>query len=83
MQIKKIIQLTYNIGKCIEQITRLNEDIATLNHHITINNSLWFVDYNNHELYGKINQKENQISLQKEQIKQLIRQLNEQIHTNH
>jgi hypothetical protein len=79
MQIKTIIQLTYNIRKCIEQITSLSEDIATLNHHISINNSLWFVDYNNHELYGKINQKENQIMLQKEQIKQLIKQLNEQI----
>jgi hypothetical protein len=79
MQIKKIIELTYNIRECIKKITSLNEDIATLNHHITINNSLWFVDYNNHELYGKINQKENQISLQKEQIKQLIRQLNNEI----
>ena len=83
MQIKKIIELTYNIRKCIEQITSLNKDIATLNHHITINNSLWFVDYNNDVLHGKINQKENQISLQKEQIKQLIKQLNEQIHTDH
>ena len=79
MQIKKIIQLTYNIRKCIEQITSLNEDIATLNHHITINNSLWFVDWDNDNLNAKINQKENQIMLQKEQIKQLIRQLNEQI----
>jgi hypothetical protein len=79
MQIKKIIELTYNIRKCIEQITILNEDIATLNHHITINNSFWFVDYNNDNLNAKINQKENQIELQKEQIKQLIRQLNEQI----
>jgi hypothetical protein len=79
MQIKKIIELTYNIRKCIEQITSLNEDIATLNHHITINNNLWFVDWNNDSLHGKINQKENQIALQKEQIKQLIRQLNEQI----
>lgn len=79
MQIKKIIELTYNIRKCIEQITSLSEDIATLNHHIVINNSLWFVDYNNDNLYAKIAQKENQISLQKEQIKQLIRQLNEQI----
>lgn len=79
MQIKNIIQLTYNIRKCIEQITSLNEDIATLNHYITINNSLWFVDWNNDNLNAKINQKENQIMLQKEQIKQLIRQLNEQI----
>jgi hypothetical protein len=79
MQIKTIITLTYNIRKCIEQITSLNEDIATLNHHITINNSLWFVDYNNDNLNAKITQKENQIQLQKEQIKQLIRQLNEQI----
>jgi hypothetical protein len=79
MQIKKIIELTYNIRKCIEQITSLNEDIATLNHFINANNSLWFVDYNNDVLHGKINQKENQISLQKEQIKQLIIQLNEQI----
>jgi hypothetical protein len=79
MQIKKIIELTYNIRKCIEQITSLSEDIATLNHHITINNSLWFVDFNNDELNGKINQKENQISLQKEQIKQLIKQLNNEI----
>lgn len=79
MQIKKIIELTYNIRKCIEQITSLNEDIATLSHHITINNSLWFVDWDNDNLYAKITQKENQIMLQKEQIKQLIRQLNEQI----
>lgn len=79
MQIKTIIQLTYNIRKCIEQITSLSEDIATLNHHITINNSLWFVDWNNDDLNAKIAQKENQIILQKEQIKQLIRQLNEQI----
>lgn len=80
MQIKNIIQLTYNIRKCIEQITSLNEDIATLNHKIIFNNKyFWFVDNNNHELHGKINQKENQIMLQKEQIKQLIRQLNEQI----
>jgi hypothetical protein len=79
MQIKKIIELTYNIRKCIEQITSLNEDIATLNHHITINNSLWFVDCDNDVLYGKINQKENQIMLQKEQIKQLIKQLNNEI----
>ena len=79
MQIKTIIQLTYNIRKCIEQITSLSEDIATLNHHITINNSLWFVDWNNDDLNAKIAQKENQITLQKEQIKQLIRQLNEQI----
>jgi hypothetical protein len=79
MQIKTIIKLTYNIRKCIEQITSLSEDIATLNHQITINNNLWFVDYNNDNLNAKINQKENQIQLQKEQIKQLIRQLNEQI----
>jgi hypothetical protein len=79
MQIKTIISLTYNIRKCIEQITTLSEDIATLNHQIIINNSLWFVDYNNDNLNAKINQKENQISFQKEQIKQLIRQLNEQI----
>jgi hypothetical protein len=79
MEIKKIIKLTYNIRKCIEQITSLSEDIATLNHQIIINNSLWFVDYNNDNLNAKINQKENQIQLQKEQIKQLIRQLNEQI----
>jgi hypothetical protein len=79
MQIKTIIQLTYNIRKCIEQITSLSEDIVILNHHITINNSLWFVDYNNDNLNAKINQKENQIQLQKQQIKQLIRQLNEQI----
>jgi hypothetical protein len=79
MQIKTIIALTYNIKKCIEQITSLSEDIATLNHQIIINNSLWFVDWNNDNLNAKINQKENQISLQKEQIKQLIRQLNEQI----
>ena len=79
MQIKKIIELTYNIRKCIEQITSLSEDIATLNHHITINNSLWFVDWNNDELNAKITQKENQISLQKEQIKQLIKQLNNEI----
>jgi transcriptional regulator NrdR family protein len=82
MQIKKIIELTYNIRKCIEQITSLSEDIATLNHHIIINNGLWFVDYNNDNLQAKITQKENQIQLQKEQIKQLIRQLNEQIQTN-
>jgi hypothetical protein len=56
MQIKKIIELTYNIRKCIEQITSLSEDIATLNHHITINNSLWFVDWNNDELNAKITQ---------------------------
>ena len=37
------------------------------------------MDYNNDNLQAKIAQKENQISLQKEQIKQLIRQLNEQI----
>jgi hypothetical protein len=79
MQIKTIIKLTYNIRKCIEQITSLSEDIATLNHQIIINNSLWFVDYNNDNLNAKINQKENQIMIQKEQIKQLIRQLNEQI----
>jgi hypothetical protein len=79
MQIKKIIQLTYNICKCIEQITSLSEDISTLNHQIIINNSLWFVDYNNDNLNAKITQKENQISFQKQQIKQLIRQLNEQI----
>jgi hypothetical protein len=79
MQIKTIIQLTYNIRECIKKITSLDEDIATLNHHITINNSLWFVDYNNDNLNAKINQKENQIQLQKQQIKQLIRQLNEQI----
>jgi|688.fasta_scaffold430143_3 hypothetical protein len=79
MQIKTIIKLTYNIRKCIEQITSLSEDIATLNHQIIINNSLWFVDYNNDNLNAKITQKENQIQLQKEQIKQLIRQLNEQI----
>ena len=79
MQIKNIIQLTYNIRKCIDQITSLNEDIATLNHHITINNSLWFVDWDNDNLNAKINQKENQITLQKEQIKQLIRQLNKEI----
>jgi hypothetical protein len=80
MQIKKIIELTYNIRKCIEQITSLNEDIATLNHKIIFNNKyFWFVDNNNNELYGKINQKENQIMLQKEQIKQLIRQLNNEI----
>jgi hypothetical protein len=80
MQIKKIIELTYNIRECIKKITSLDEDIATLNHKITFNNNyFWFVDNNNHELYGKINQKENQISLQKEQIKQLIKQLNEQI----
>ena len=79
MEIKKIIKLTYNIRKCIEQITSLSEDIATLNHQIIINNSLWFVDYNNDNLNAKITQKENQIQLQKEQIKQLIRQLNEQI----
>ena len=79
MQIKTIISLTYNIRKCIEQITSLSKDIATLNHQIIINNSLWFVDWNNDNLNAKITQKENQISLQKEQIKQLIRQLNEQI----
>ena len=79
MQIKKIIELTYNIRKCIEKITSLSKNIATLNHHIIINNSLWFVDYNNDNLQAKITQKENQIQLQKEQIKQLIRQLNEQI----
>jgi hypothetical protein len=79
MQIKKIIQLTYNIRKCIEQITSLNEDIATLNHHITINSRSWFADWNDKVLGAKILQKENQISLQKEQIKQLIIQLNEQI----
>jgi hypothetical protein len=79
MQIKTIIKLTYNIRKCIEQITSLSEDIATLNHQIIINNSLWFVDYNNDNLNAKISQKENQIMLQKKQIKQLIRQLNEQI----
>jgi hypothetical protein len=79
MQIKTIIKLTYNIRKCIEQITSLSEDIATLNHQIIINNNLWFVDYNNDNLHSKILQKENQIQLQKQQIKQLIRQLNEQI----
>jgi hypothetical protein len=79
MQIKTIITLTYNIRKCIEQITSLSEDIATLNHQIIINNSLWFVDFNNDNLNAKISQKENQIQLQKQQIKQLIRQLNEQI----
>lgn len=79
MELKKIIKLTYNIRKCIEQITSLSEDIATLNHHIIINNGLWFVDYDNDNLRAKIAQKENQISLQKEQIKQLIRQLNEQV----
>jgi hypothetical protein len=79
MQIKTIIQLTYNIRECIKKITSLDEDIATLNHHITINNSLWFVDFNNDNLHSKILQKENQIQLQKQQIKQLIRQLNEQI----
>jgi hypothetical protein len=79
MQIKTIIKLTYNIRKCIEQITSLSKDIATLNHQIIINNSLWFVDWNNDNLNAKITQKENQIQLQKEQIKQLIRQLNEQI----
>jgi hypothetical protein len=79
MEIKKIIQLTYNIRECIKKITSLNEDIVTINHHITINNSLWFVDYNNDNLNAKISQKENQIMIQKEQIKQLIRQLNEQI----
>ena len=79
MQIKTIIKLTYNIRKCIEQITSLSEDIATLNHQIIINNSLWFVDFNNDNLNAKISQKENQIQLQKQQIKQLIRQLNEQI----
>ena len=79
MEIKKIIKLTYNIRKCIEQITSLSEDIATLNHQIIINNSLWFVDFNNDNLNAKISQKENQIQLQKQQIKQLIRQLNEQI----
>ena len=62
MQIKNIIQLTYNIRKCIDQITSLNEDIATLNHHITINNSLWFVDWDNDNLNAKINQKENHAS---------------------
>ena len=78
MQIKNIIQLTYNIRKCIEQITSLNEDIATLKHFINANNR-WIKNHNNNSLYAKITQKENQIMLQKEQIKQLIRQLNEQI----
>ena len=77
MQIKKIIELTYNIRKCIEQITSLSEDIAILNHKIIANNR-WFY-WNSDGLNEKIAQKENQISLQKEQIKQLIRQLNEQI----
>jgi hypothetical protein len=79
MQIKKIIQLTYNIRKCIEQITSLNEDIATLNHEIERNTMITLFYVSNSHLYYKISQKENQISLQKEQIKQLIRQLNEQI----
>jgi hypothetical protein len=78
MQIKTIIQLTYNIRKCIEQITSLSEDIATLNHQIIICNNRWFY-WNSDGLNAKIAQKENQIALQKEQIKQLIRQLNEQI----
>ena len=79
MQIKKIIELTYNIRKCIEQITSLNEDIATLNHEIVINTTVLYLYTSNSHLHYKINQKENQIMLQKEQIKQLIRQLNEQI----
>jgi len=82
MQIKKIIELTYNIRKCIEQITSLNEDIVTLNHEIERNTMIKLFYVSNSHLYYKISQKENQIMLQKEQIKQLIKQLNEQIHTN-
>lgn len=79
MQIKKIIELTYNIRECIKQITSLNEDIATLNHEIERNTMIKLFYVSNSHLYAKIAQKENQIMLQKEQIKQLIRQLNEQI----
>jgi hypothetical protein len=79
MQIKKIIELTYNIRKCIEQITSLNEDIATINHEIERNTMIKLFYVSNSHLYYKISQKENQIALQKEQIKQLIRQLNNEI----
>lgn len=79
MELKKIIALTYNIRKCIEQITSLSEDIDALNSNIIVCNLGG--DLFNHipELNTKISQKELQITLQKQQIKQLIIQLNNEI----
>lgn len=79
MELKKIIKLNYNIRECLKKVTDLQQDIAALNSNIYICNLSG--DLFNHvpELNTKISQKELQITLQKQQIKQLIIQLNEQI----
>lgn len=79
MELKKVIKLTYNIRECLKKITDLHQNIAALNSNIHICNLGG--DLFNHvpELNSKINEKELQITLQKQQIKQLIIQLNEQI----
>ena len=79
MELKKIIALTYNIRECLKKITDLHQDIDALNSNIHICNLSG--DLFNHvpELSSKIAAKELQITLQKQQIKQLIIQLNEQI----
>jgi hypothetical protein len=79
MELKTVIKLNYNIRECLKKITDFHQDIAALNSNIIVCNLGG--DLFNHipELSEKISQKELQITLQKQQIKQLIIQLNEQI----
>jgi phosphotransferase system IIA component len=79
MEIKVILQLTYNIRRCLAEIQERKEDIAALHHNIetaNLNNDLFNA---NKSRYAKIIEKEKIIELQKQQIRQLIKQLNEQI----
>ena len=79
MEIKVILQLTYNIRRCLAEIQECKEDIAALHHNIemsNLNNDLFCA---NKSRYAKIIEKEKIIELQKQQIRQLIKQLNEQI----
>jgi phosphotransferase system IIA component len=79
MEIRVIIQLTYNIRRCLSEIQERQEDIAALHHNIEISNLNGDLFCANASRYAKIAQKESIIELQKQQIKQLIKQLNEQI----
>jgi hypothetical protein len=79
MEIKTILQLTYNIRRCLAEIQERKEDIAALHHNIEISNLNNDLFCANKSRYSKIIEKEKIIELQKQQIRQLIKQLNEQI----
>jgi hypothetical protein len=79
MEIKVILQLTYNIRRCLAEIQERQEDIAALHHNIEMSNLNNDLFCTNKSRYSKIIQKEKIIELQKQQIGRLIKQLNNEI----